>query len=36
MDHRMLQMLSKHYWRWIPTDDLSTEEMSSLRAQRRR
>jgi hypothetical protein len=23
-------MLLKHYWRWIPTDDLSTEEMSSL------
>jgi hypothetical protein len=22
--------LLKHYWRWIPTDDLSTEEMSSL------
>jgi hypothetical protein len=30
MDHRTLQMLLKHYWRWIPTDDLSAEEMSSL------
>jgi len=30
MGHRTLQMLLKHYWRWIPTDDLSTEEMSSL------
>jgi hypothetical protein len=20
-------MLLKHYWRWIPTDDLSAEEM---------
>jgi hypothetical protein len=23
-------MLLKHYWRWIPTDDLSAEETSSL------
>ena len=30
MGHRTLQMLLKHYWRWIPTDDLSAEEMSSL------
>ena len=30
MGHRTLQMLLKHDWRWIPTDDLSTEEMSSL------
>jgi hypothetical protein len=30
MGHRTLRMLLKHYWRWIPTDDLSTEEMSSL------
>jgi hypothetical protein len=30
MGHRTLQMLLKHYWRWIPTDDLSTEETSSL------
>jgi hypothetical protein len=30
MGHRTLQMLLKHYWCWIPTDDLSTEEMSSL------
>jgi hypothetical protein len=30
MSHRTLQMLLKHYWRWIPTDDLSSEEMSSL------
>ncbi len=30
MGHRTLQMLRKHYWRWIPTDDLSAEEMSSL------
>ncbi|MDQ2947521.1 MAG: hypothetical protein M3Y27_16570 [Acidobacteriota bacterium] len=29
MGHRTLQMLLKHYWRWIPTDDLSAEEMSS-------
>ena len=28
--HRTLQMLLKRYWRWIPTDDLSAEEMSSL------
>jgi hypothetical protein len=30
MGHRTLQMLLKHYWCWIPTDDLSTEEMSLL------
>ena len=30
MGHHTLQMLLKHYWRWIPTDDLSAEEMSSL------
>jgi hypothetical protein len=30
MGHRTLQMLLTHYWRWIPTDDLSAEEMSSL------
>jgi hypothetical protein len=30
MGHRTLQMLLKHYWRWIPTDDLSAEEISSL------
>jgi hypothetical protein len=29
MGHRTLQML-KHYWRWIPTDDLSIDEMASL------
>jgi hypothetical protein len=23
-------MLLKHHWRWIPTDDLSTKELSSL------
>jgi hypothetical protein len=34
MGHRTLQMLLKHYWRWIPTDDLSTEEMSSLESAR--
>jgi integrase len=30
MGHRTLQMLLKHYWRWIPTEDLSAEEMASL------
>jgi hypothetical protein len=30
MGHRTLQMLLKHYWRWIPTDDLSIDEMASL------
>ena len=35
MGHRTLQMLLKHYWRWIPTDDLSAEEMSSLESARR-
>jgi integrase len=30
MGHRTLQMLLKHYWRWIPTEDLSSEEMASL------
>ena len=30
MGHRTLQMLLKHYWRWIPTKDLSNEEMASL------
>ncbi len=30
MGHRTLQMLLKHYWRWIPTEDLSNEEMASL------
>ncbi|HEV3109191.1 MAG TPA: tyrosine-type recombinase/integrase [Candidatus Binataceae bacterium] len=30
MGHRTLQMLLKHYWRWTPTEDLSTEEMASL------
>ena len=29
-NHRTLQMLLKHYWRWIPTEDLSAEEMASL------
>jgi hypothetical protein len=28
--HRTLRMLLKHYWRWMPTDDLSAKEMSSL------
>ncbi len=30
MGHRTLQMLLKHYWRWIPTEDLTSEEMTSL------
>jgi integrase len=30
MGHRTLQMLLKHYWRRIPTDDLSSQEMSLL------
>jgi len=28
--HRTLQMLLKHYWRWIPTEDLSVDEMAAL------
>jgi hypothetical protein len=30
MGNRSLQILLKHYWRWIPTDDLSIDEMASL------
>jgi integrase len=30
MGHRTLQMLLKHYWRWIPTEDLSADEMAAL------
>jgi hypothetical protein len=26
MGHRTLQMLLNHYWRWIPTNDLSAED----------
>jgi integrase len=34
MGHRTLQMLLKHYWRWIPTEDLSVEEMAALEGER--
>ncbi len=33
MGHRTLQMLLKHYWRWIPTEDLSVEEMAALEGE---
>jgi integrase len=35
MGHSTLQMLFKHYLRWIPTDDLSLDEMALLETSAR-